>query len=46
MAKFAGYLLLLLILLAAGAVGYLAVFDPPPPTIEVVRTLSDERFPR
>lgn len=46
MAKFAGYLLLVMLALALGGTAFLAVWDIPPPTAQVERTLPDDRFPR
>jgi hypothetical protein len=46
MLKFGGYLLLLLVALALGGTALLAVWDIPPPSARVERTLPDDRFPR
>jgi hypothetical protein len=46
MLKFGGYLLLMLLVLALGGTAFLAIWDIPPPSARVERTLPDERFPR
>ena len=46
MAKLGGFLLLMLLVLAVGGTAFLAVWDIPPPTAKVERTLPDNRFPR
>jgi hypothetical protein len=46
MLKFSGFLLLTILLLAFGGMAYLAVWDIPPPTTTVERTLPDNKFPR
>jgi len=46
MAKFGGFLVLLIIAIMVGGAVYLAFWDIPPPSAKVVRTLPDDRFPR
>lgn len=46
MAKFGGFLFLLIIAVIAGGTAYLAFFDIPPPSAMVERTLPDNQFPR
>ena len=46
MAKFAGYLLLVMLALALGGTAFLAVWDIPPPSARVEHTLPDDSFPR
>jgi Na+-transporting methylmalonyl-CoA/oxaloacetate decarboxylase gamma subunit len=46
MAKIAGFLVFLIIAVMIGGSVYLAFWDIPPPSTEVVRTLPDSRFPR
>ncbi|MGI9489381.1 MAG: hypothetical protein ACR2RF_26540 [Geminicoccaceae bacterium] len=46
MAKLGGFLLLTLLILGLGGTAFLAVWDIPPPTAKVERTLSDDKFPR
>ncbi|MGH1478536.1 MAG: hypothetical protein ACRBM6_07380 [Geminicoccales bacterium] len=46
MAKFAGFLVVLILAVVAGGGLYLAFWDIPPPSAEVVRTLPDNQFPR
>jgi hypothetical protein len=46
MAKFGGFLLLMLMLLLLGGTAFLAVWDIPPPTSTVEQTLPDDKFPR
>lgn len=46
MAKLAGGLLALLLLVAVGGGVYLATFDIPAPTRMVEKPLDDDRFPR
>lgn len=46
MAKLGGLLFLLLLVLALGGTAFLAIWDIPPPTAKVERTLPDDSFPR
>ena len=46
MAKLGGLLLLMVVVLVLGGTAFLAVWDIPPPTASVERTLPDDRFPR
>lgn len=46
MAKLGGLLLLMVLVLVLGGAAFLAVWDIPPPTASVERTLPDDRFPR
>jgi len=46
MLKFSGFLLLTIMVVALGGLAYLAVWDIPPPTTTVERTLPDNNFPR
>jgi len=46
MAKLGGFLFLLIIILLLGGTAFLAVWDIPPPTATVERTLPDNKFPR
>lgn len=46
MVKLGGLLLLFVVFLLLGGAAFLAVWDIPPPTAEVERTLPDDRFPR
>lgn len=46
MLKFSGLLLLALMILILGGMAYLAIWDIPPPTTTVERTLPDNKFPR
>lgn len=46
MAKLGGFLLLMLVVLVLGSTAFLAVWDIPPPTAKVERTLPDTTFPR
>ena len=46
MAKLGGLLLLMVAVLFLGGAAFLAVWDIPPPTAKVERTLADDRFPR
>ena len=45
MLKFTGFLLLTIVFLALGGMAYLAIWDIPPPTTTVERTLPDNKFP-
>jgi hypothetical protein len=44
--KFSGFVLLLLMAAFAGGAVYLAFWDIPPPSAEIVRQLPDDQFPR
>ena len=46
MAKLGGLLLLMMVVLILGGTAFLAVWDIPPPTAKVERTLPDDTFPR
>ena len=46
MAKLGGLLLLMMVTLILGGTAFLAVWDIPPPTAKVERTLPDDSFPR
>ena len=46
MAKLGGFLLLTLLVAALGGTAFLAIWDIPPPTAKVERTLPDDKFPR
>ncbi|MGI9501045.1 MAG: hypothetical protein ACR2P3_13485 [Geminicoccaceae bacterium] len=46
MAKLGGLLLLMVVVLVLGGTAFLAVWDIPPPTAKVERTLPDDNFPR
>ena len=46
MAKFGGFLFLLIIAAVAGGTAFLAFYDIPPPSAKVERTLPDDQFPR
>jgi hypothetical protein len=46
MLKFSGFVLLLLMAAFAGGAVYLAFWDIPPPSAEIVRQLPDDQFPR
>lgn len=46
MAKFGGFLFLLILVAFAGGAAYLAFWDIPPPSRTVERTLPDNQFPR
>lgn len=46
MAKLGGLLLLTLVVLVLGGTAFLALWDIPPPTAIVERTLPDDEFPR
>jgi hypothetical protein len=46
MLKFSGFLFLAILIFALGGVAYLAIWDIPPPTTTVERTLPDDKFPR
>lgn len=46
MAKLGGFLLLMIVAVVLGGTAFLAVWDIPPPTAKVERTLPDSKFPR
>ena len=46
MAKFAGFLFLLILVAFAGGAAYVAFWDIPPPSTQIERKLPDNKFPR
>lgn len=46
MLSFSRLIIFAALIAVIGVVGYLATFDPPPPTAPMEKAISDERFAR